>query len=113
MSQSTVVYYDPNAKQPTQYDNTDGQAKEDANTKAKARAEKARIKEEKAKARAEKARIREEKVPDKTQIKRLVIPQKKKTMRTHQGLLSQMTSHWIHGGSTLSMKGGKSCNRRA
>jgi hypothetical protein len=50
---------------------------------------------------------KEEKVPDKTQIKRLVIPQKKKTMRTHQGLLSQMTSHWIHGGSTLSMKGGK------
>jgi len=97
MSQSTIVYYDPNAERPTIYDNTDGQlsesdyhtcdqcdnwitrdyrycgndvcltelakqhAKEEANTKAKARAEKARIREEKAKARAEKARIREEK----------------------------------------------------
>ena len=97
MSQFTVVYYDPNAKRPTIYDNTDGQlsesdyhtcdqcdnwitrdyrycgndvcltelakqhAKEEANTKAKAKAEKARIREEKANARAEKARIREEK----------------------------------------------------
>ena len=97
MSQSTIVYYDPNAKRPTIYDNTDGQlsesdyhtcdlcdnwitrdyrycgndvcltelakqhAKEEANTKAKAKAEKAIIREEKAKAKAEKAIIREEK----------------------------------------------------
>ena len=97
MSQSTIVYYNPNAERPTIYDNTDGQlsesdyhtcdqcdnwitrdyrycgndvcltelakqhAKEEANTKAKAKAEKARIREEKAKAKAEKARIREEK----------------------------------------------------
>ena len=28
MSQSTIVYYDPNAKWPTIYDNTDGQLSE-------------------------------------------------------------------------------------
>ena len=38
---------------------------------------------------------------------------KRKTMRTHQGLHSQMTSHWIHGGSTLSMKGGKTLKKQS
>jgi hypothetical protein len=36
-----------------------------------------------------------------------ILKKKKTTMRSHKGLLSQMTSHWIHGGATLSMKGGR------